>query len=94
MKSISYFLGTMLVATSICFSNCACSSNKEEQVYIDNQLRRIERLQDDFTRAQQRDASYYELKRISDEAWQIKESLENMNLTPEQRQRLSNMFAI
>lgn len=33
-----------------------------------------------------------ELKRISDEAWRVKTKLEDMNLTKEQRVKLSNMF--
>ncbi|MDE5849795.1 MAG: DUF1097 domain-containing protein [Muribaculaceae bacterium] len=70
------------------------TQSESERQYIESQIHRIEELQRQFDRADQMGLPEYEQKRISDEAWAIYQSLENKNLTREQRKKLSDMFAL
>lgn len=70
------------------------TQSESERQYIERQIHRIEELQRQFDRADQMGLPEYEQKRISDEAWAIYQSLENKNLTREQRKKLSDMFAL
>lgn len=74
--------------------NSSSTQTESERREIEGKIRLIESLQAQFERADRMGAPDYELKRISDEAWQINQSLEKMNLTKEQRMRLSNLFAL
>lgn len=74
-------------------SSSSNQSDREREI-IEGKIELLQSLKSQFDRADRMGAPDYELKRISDEAWAIKQSLESMNLTHEQRVRISNMFAL
>lgn len=76
------------------YQQTSSTQSESERQYIERQIHRIEELQRQFDRADQMGMPEYEQKRISDEAWSIYQNLQDMNLTQEQRNKLSKMFAL
>lgn len=74
--------------------NSSNAQSKSEKADIERKIKLIESLNAQFERAVQMGAPEAEQKRISDEAWNIYQGLQKKNLTPEQRSRLSKLFAL
>ena len=65
-----------------------------EKAKIERMFDRIEGLKRSFDDAVKYGLPEYRQKQLSDEAWQLHNELEEMNLTHEQRVRLSKLFAL
>lgn len=74
-------------------SSKSYGQSESERKYIENKLWFIEQQKTRFNHAVEI-GDIRESQRISDDMWAIKQELEEMNLTPEQRRRLSRLFAI
>lgn len=74
--------------------NSSKSQSASEKASIDRTIDLLESMNAQFERAVQMGAPEMEQKRISDEAWNIYQSLQDKELTPEQQKRLSKIFAL
>lgn len=74
-------------------TNKSVEQTESERKYIENKLWFLENQKARFDHAIEI-GDMRESQRISDDAMSIKEELERKNLTPEQRRRLSRLFAI
>lgn len=70
------------------------TQSSRERKEIEGKIELIQSLQSQYDRAERMGTPDYELQRISNEAWAIKQTLEQKNLTREQRDRLSRMFSL
>lgn len=74
--------------------NSTSSQSADEKAQIERTIDLLETMNAQFERAVQMGAPEAEQKRISDEAWTIYQKLQQKNLTPEQQDRLSKLFAL